>query len=164
VDAKVEVLHFRRDSAKGTGGRNAVDDNLVPDFILPKTGCCRYGGSDGFLNAIVVRFEASECMSIVFGDRFHVMVGSELYSSNQRLLDCRVDSVCDGQVVGVVRECCAISLNRNGTVPCGQKRWDCLLVCWRCSSRGSRCSGRFLGPGKGREWCNWSGWGGSGGG
>jgi len=108
-----------------------------------------------------VRFEDSEGRSIVFGDRFCVIGGSELYSINKRLLDCRVGSVSDGEVVGIVRECCAISLNDNGTVAFGQNRRDCLLVCCMCSGRGGRFSGSFLGPGKGREWHNWSGWGGS---
>ena len=137
-----------------------MDHNLVPDFILPKTGGCRYSGSDGFLNGRAVRFEDREGRSIVFGDKFDHMVGSELYSSNKRLLDCRVDSVSDGEVVGVVRECCTMSLNDNGTVAFGQNRRDSLLVCLWYSGRGGRCSGSFLGPGKGREWCNWSGWGG----
>jgi len=119
VDTRVEVLDFRLDSVEGTGSGNAMDDNLVPDFILPKFSCCRYGGSDGFLNCRAVRFEDREGRSIVFGDNFDVMVGSELYSSNKRLVDCRVDSVSDGEVVGVVWECCAISLNDNGTVVFG---------------------------------------------
>jgi len=89
------------------------------------------------------------------------MAGSLLYSSNKRLSDFGVNSVADGEVVGVVRACSAISLNDNRTVAFGQNRSDCLLVCWRCSGRGGRCSGSFLGPGKGREWCNWSGLGGS---
>jgi len=156
VETRIEVLNFRLDSGKGTTGRNAVDDNLVPDFILPKSGCCTYGGSDGFFNGRVGRFEDREGRSIVFGDKFDVMVGIELYSSNKRLLDCRVDSVSDGEVVGVVRDCGTISLKDNGMVVFGQNTRDCLLVCWRCSGRGGRCSGSFLGPGKGREWCNWS--------
>ena len=164
VDARVKVLGFRTDSGIGTGGRNTVDGNLVPDFILPKTSCCRYGGFDGFLNGRTVQFEDPEGRSIFFGGKFDVMVDSELYSSNKRLLDCRVDSVSDGEVVGVVRECCAISLNDNSTVAFGQSIRDCLLVCWRCRGRGRRCSARFLGPGKGSECCNWSGWEGSGGG
>jgi len=57
VDARVEVFDFRLESGKGTGGRNAVDDNHVPDFILHQSGCCRYGGSDGFRNGRAVRFE-----------------------------------------------------------------------------------------------------------
>ena len=88
MDARVEVFDFRLESGKGTGGRNTVDNNIVPDFILPKTGYCRYIGSDGFLNGRAVRFEDREGRSIVFGDKFDVMVGSELYSSNKRLLDC----------------------------------------------------------------------------
>jgi len=96
-------------------------------------------------------------MSIFFGDKFDVVVGGELYRRNKRLLDYRVDNVSDGEVVGAVRECCAISLNDNGTVAFGQNRRDCLLVCWRCTGRGCWCSGSFLGPAKGREWCNWSG-------
>ena len=92
------------------------------------------------------------------------MVGSELFSSNKWLPDCRVDSVSNSVVVGIVRECCAISLNDNGTVAFGQNRRDCLLVCWRCSCMGGRSPGSFLGPGQARELCNWSGWGRSGGG
>ena len=38
VDARIEVLNFRLDCIEGAGGRNAVDDNLVPDFIFPKSG------------------------------------------------------------------------------------------------------------------------------
>ena len=148
--ARVEVLDFRQDSGKGTGGRNAVDNNLVPDFILPKTGCCRYCGSDGFLNDSAVRSEDREGTSVVFGDRFHVMVGNQLYSSNKSLPDGLGDSISDGKVVGVVREYCAISLNDNGTVAFDQNRRDCLLVCWRCSGRGGRCSGHFWGQGKSR--------------
>ena len=57
MDARVQVVDFRQDRGKGTEGRNAVDYNLVPDFILPKTSGYRYGGSDGSLNGRVVRFE-----------------------------------------------------------------------------------------------------------
>ena len=66
-----------------------------------------------------MRFDNREGMSIVFGDKFDVMVGSELYCSNKRLLDCRVDSVSDGEVVGIVRACCSLSLNDNGIVAFG---------------------------------------------
>jgi len=104
VDTRVEFLDFRLDSGKGTGGSNVMVDNLVPDFILPTSGCCRYDGSDDFLNGKVVRLEDREGRTIVFGDKFDVMVGGELYSSNKRLLDCRVDSVPDMEVVGVVGE------------------------------------------------------------
>jgi len=38
VDTRVQVLDFRLDSGKRTGGRNAVDDKLVPDFIFLKSG------------------------------------------------------------------------------------------------------------------------------
>jgi len=128
VDAGVEVLNFRLDTGKRTGGMKAMEDNLVPDFLLPETSCYRYDGSDGFLNGRAVGFEDREGRSIVFGDKFDVKVGSELYSINKRLLDCRVDKVSNGKVVGV-RECCAISLNHNGIVAFGQNRRDCLLVC-----------------------------------
>jgi len=105
-----------------------------------------------------LRTERAGVLSLVIS--FSVMVCSKLYSSNKRL-DCRVDSVSDGEVVGVVMEYGAISLKDNGTVAFGQNRRNCLLVCWRCTGRGGRCSGSFWGPGKSREWCNWSGWGGS---
>jgi len=60
LDAGVVVSDFRLDSGKGIAGRKAMDNNLVPDFILPKTGCCRYCGSDGFLNGRVMRFQDRE--------------------------------------------------------------------------------------------------------
>jgi len=60
VDTRVEVLDFRLHSVEGTGSGNAIDDNLVPDFILPKAGCCRYGCSHGFLNGRAVGFEDRE--------------------------------------------------------------------------------------------------------
>jgi len=102
LDARVEVLDFGLNSGKGTGGRNAMDDNLVSDFILPKSGCTRYDRSDGFRNGRTVRFEDRKGRSIVFGDKFDVMVHSKLNSSHKRLVDCRVDRISDGEVVGVV--------------------------------------------------------------
>ena len=65
--ARVEVLDFRLDCVEGTGSRDAVDDNLVPDFILPKIGCCRYIGSDSFLNCKVVglRTERAAVLALV---------------------------------------------------------------------------------------------------
>jgi len=161
VDTRVEVLDFRLDSVEGTGSGNAMDKNLVPDFILPKAGCCRYGCSDGFLSGGVVDFEDREGGGVVFGDKLDVVVCGELYGGKKRLLNGRVEGITNGEVVGVVWECCAISLNDNGMVAFGQNRRDCLLVCWRCSGRGGRCSGSFLGLGKGMKWCNSSGWRGS---
>ena len=129
MDTWVEILDFSLDTAEGSRGKNSMDDNLVPDFILPKTGCCRYGGSDGFLNGRAVRFEDREGRSVVFGNKFDVMVGGELYRSNKRFLNCRVNGITDGEVVGIVWECCAISLNDNSTVAFGQTRRGCLLSC-----------------------------------
>ena len=106
-----------------------MDDNFVPDFILPKAGCCRYGCSDGFLNGRTVGFEDRGSWSIVSGDKADIVVGGELYGSNKGFLNCRVDSIAYGEVVGVVREGCAISLNDNGTVAFGQNKRGCLLVC-----------------------------------
>ena len=102
MDTRVEVLHFRLDSIIGTVGRNALNNNLVPDFILPKTCCCRYGGSDGFPNSRAVRPDDREGRRIVFDDRLDVVIGGELYTGNKRLLDYKVDSVSKGKVVGVV--------------------------------------------------------------
>jgi len=102
----------------------------------------------------VVGFGDREGRSIVLRDKFDVMVSSKLDGCNVRLLDCRVDGVSDGDVVGVVRQCGAICLNDNSTVTFGQKRRDCFRACWRHSGRGGRSSGSFLGQGKGREWCN----------
>ena len=119
MDIRVEVLDFRLDSAKGTGSWNAIDNNLVPDFILPKAGCYRYGCTDGFLNGRVVGFEDREGGGVVFGDKLDIVVCGELYGGNKRFLNCRVDGIVNGEVVGVVVECCAISLNNNGTVTFG---------------------------------------------
>ena len=41
MDAGVEVLDCRLYSGKGTGGRNAMNDSFMPDFILHKASCCR---------------------------------------------------------------------------------------------------------------------------
>jgi len=119
VDTRIEGLDFRLDSVEGTGSGKAMDDNLVPDFILPKASCCRYGCSDGFLNGRVVGFEDREGGGVVFGDKLDVVVCGELYSGNKRFLNCRVDGIVNGEVVGVVWECCAISLNDNGKVGFG---------------------------------------------
>ena len=39
MGARVEVLDFRLNCREGTGGGDAVDDNLMPDFILPDASC-----------------------------------------------------------------------------------------------------------------------------
>jgi len=82
VDTRVEVLDFRLDSVEGTGSGNAMNDDLVPDFILAKAGCCWYGCSDGFLNGRAVGFEDREGGGVVFGDKLDVVVCGELYCSN----------------------------------------------------------------------------------
>ena len=169
--ARAEVWHFRLDCVEGTEHRDAVDDNLVPDFILPKTGCCRYVGSDDFLNGKAVGFEDGEGRNIVFGDNLDVVVGCELYCGNKRLLNCRVDSIVDSKVIGIVYskvigivwECCAISLNNNSAVAFVQNRGRRLLILRGGRERGRGCSGSFLGSGKGRErydrplWCGGGG-------
>ena len=116
--ASVELLEFRLGCVEGTGSRDAMDDNLVPDFILPKTGCCRYVGSDGFINGKAVDFEDRDhsCICIVFGDKHDGAVGCELYGGNERLDNCRVDSIAYSKVIGIVWKCCAISLNDNRAV------------------------------------------------
>jgi len=119
VDTRVEILDFRLDSVEGTGSGNAVDNKLVTDCILPKAGCCRYGCSEGFLNCRAVGFEDREGRGVVFGDKLDVVVCGEHYGGNKRFLDCRVDGIANGEVVGIVWECCAISLNDNGTVAFG---------------------------------------------
>ena len=119
VDTRVEVLDFRLDSVEGTWSGNAMDDNLVPDLIFPKAGCGRYGCSDGFLNGRAVGFEDREGGGVVFGDELDVVVCGELYGGNKRFYNCRVDGIANGEVVGVVWECCAISLNDNSTVVFG---------------------------------------------
>jgi len=83
VDTRVEVLDFRQESVEGSGSRNAMDNNLVPGFILPKPGCCRYGCSDGLLNARTVGFEHREGGGVVFGDKLDVVVCGELYGGNK---------------------------------------------------------------------------------
>ena len=119
MDTRVEVLDFRLDSFEGTSSGNAMDDNLVPDFILSKTGCCRYGCSNGFLNGRLVGFEDRDGTGVVFGDKLDVVVCGELYGGNKRVLNWTVDSIANGEVVGVVWKCFAISLNDNGTVVFG---------------------------------------------
>jgi len=119
VDTRVEVLDFRLDSVEGTGSGNAMDDNLVPYFILSEASCCRYGCSDGFLNGRVVGFEDREGGGVVFGNKLDVVVCSELYGSNKRFLNCRVDGIANGEVVGVVWECGAISHKDNSMVAFG---------------------------------------------
>ena len=99
-----------------------MNDDLVPDLIIPKTSGRGYGGSDGFLNGRALSFEDREGRSIVFGDKFDVVTGGELYCSNKWLLNCRVDSIVYGKVVGVVWECCTISLNDNCAVAFSQNR------------------------------------------
>jgi len=96
--ASVKVLGFRLDYLEGTGSRDAIDNNLLPDFILPKTSCCSYVASEGFLNGQVVGFKDRDGSSIVIGDKLDFVVGGKLYSSNKRLLDCRVDSIAYSQV------------------------------------------------------------------
>jgi len=55
-----------------------MDDNLVRDFILPKTGCCRYVGSDGLLNGKAVGFEDQEggVLSLVISWTLWLVVNS----------------------------------------------------------------------------------------
>ena len=96
-------------------------------------------------------FEDREGRSVVFGDEFDVVVGGELYSCNERLLNCRVDCIAYGEVVGIVWECCAISLNDNSAVAFGQNRSRGLHILRGCRGKGRGCSGCFLSPGDGRE-------------
>jgi len=106
-------------SVEGTGSGNAMDDNLVPDFLLPKAGSFRYGCSDGFLTGRAVGLEDTEGGGVVSDDKLDVVVCGELYGGNKRFLNCRVDGIANGEVVGVIWECCAISLNDNGMVAFG---------------------------------------------
>ena len=85
-NTRVEVLNYTLDSVKRTGGRNAMNDDLMPDLIIPKTSGRGYGGSDGFINGRTVSFEDREGRSIVFGDELDVVTGGELYCSNKSLL------------------------------------------------------------------------------
>jgi len=123
-----------------------VDDYLVPDFILPKSSCCRYIGSDGFLNGKAMGFENRESRCIVLSDKLDVVVGGELYGGNKRLLNCRVDSIAWSKVIGIVWECCAISLNDNSIVAFGQKRSRRLLILRRGRERGRGMLLQLSGP------------------
>jgi len=93
LDTRVDVLNLRQDSVEGTGSGNAMDDNLVPDFILPKTGCCRYRCSDGFLNGSVVEFEDREGGGVVFSDKLDLVVCGEVYASAKKLA-CVLCALC----------------------------------------------------------------------
>jgi len=121
VDTRDEVLNLRLDRVEGTGSRNRMDNNLMPDLKLRKASCCKYGCSDSFLDSRVVGVEQIEGMSIVLGDKLDVEIGKELYDDNKRFLDDRVDSPVNSEVVGIIWECCTISLNDNSTVAFGQK-------------------------------------------
>ena len=144
-------MDLRLDSVEGTGSWDAVDDDFMPDLIIPKTSGGGYGGSDGFLNGRAVSFEDREGRSVVFSDKFDIVVGGELYCGNKWFLNCRVDSVAYGKIVGIVRECCAISFNDNSAVAFGQNRGRRLLVLKEGRGEGRGCFGSFLSPGNGRE-------------
>ena len=104
MDTRVETLDFRLDSVEGTCSGNAMDDNLVPDFILPKAGWCRYSCSDGFLSGQSVRFEDREGGGVGFGDKLDVVDCGELNGGNKRFLNCRVNRIANCEVVGIVWE------------------------------------------------------------
>ena len=70
------------ESVEGAGGRNAVDDDLMPDLIISKSSGGRYGGSDGFLNGRAVGFEDREGRGIVFANKLDVMTHCELDSGS----------------------------------------------------------------------------------
>jgi len=151
VYARVKVLDFRLDCVVETRSSDAMDDNLVSDFIVLKIGCLRYGGGDDFLNGKAVGLEDREGRSIVFGNKLDVVIGGELYGSNERLLNCRVDSIVYSKVIGIVWECSAISLNDNSAVAFGQNRGRGLLILRGGRERGRGWSGSIVGPGNGME-------------
>ena len=86
---------------------------------------------------------------IVFSDKLDVVTGGELYCGNKWFLNCRVDSIVYGEVVGVVWKCCAISLNNNSAVMFCQNRSRRLHVLRKGGGKGMGCFGSLLGPGDG---------------
>ena len=50
MGTRIEFLNLRLNCIEGGSGRDAVENDLVPDFILSEASGSGYGGSDGFLN------------------------------------------------------------------------------------------------------------------
>ena len=50
MSAWVELFNLRLNSVECGSGGDAVENDLMPDFIFSEAGGSGYGGSDGFLN------------------------------------------------------------------------------------------------------------------
>ena len=50
VSARIELFNLRLNSVECGSGGDAVEDDLMPDFIFSEAGGSGYAGSDGFLN------------------------------------------------------------------------------------------------------------------
>ena len=76
--ARVEVFDFRLDCVEGTGSMDAMDDNLVPDFILRKTSSCKDGGSEASSMARqwALRTERAGVLSLVISLTWWLVVKS----------------------------------------------------------------------------------------
>lgn len=122
MDAWVELFNFSLNSGESCSGGDAVEDDLVPDFIFSEASGSGDGDSDGFLNnrSVVLEDRGGRC--IVLGDEKDMVVGGELNGCNKWLLNCCVECIADVEDVGIIWEGGAISFNDNGTVAFGENR------------------------------------------
>ena len=102
MNARVEFLNLRFYSVKGGLGGDAVEDDLMPDFIFSEASGSGDSGSDCFLNGRSVVFENRGSWCIILGDEEDMMVGCELNCSNKRFLNCCVEVIADGEGVSVI--------------------------------------------------------------
>lgn len=103
MGAWIECFNLSLDCREGGGGRYAVDDDLLPDLILSEAIGSRNGGSDSLLNGKAVVFENSGGRNVVLCNKAYMVVGGELNVGDQLFLDCSVDCIANGEVVGVIR-------------------------------------------------------------
>lgn len=103
MGAWVEFFNLRLNSGKGGGCGDAMEDDLVPDFVFSEANGCRDGGSSCFLNGRTMRFEDRGGRCVILGEEEDMVVGGEFDSCNKRFLDCIVDCIANGEGVGGIR-------------------------------------------------------------